>query len=197
MLALLAGTISFRQVGGRVMQMAAEPVPASVSDSRSAEESVVPAWLTEYEQGLWRRLLAAECRLREKLDHELQESHGLTIGDYDVLVHLSEAEGGSLRMSELAERLLLSRSGLTRRVDGLVRAGWVERKACPDDGRGSLAVLTRTGLDLLRSAAPTHVSGVRRYLIDPLADIAGLGGLDRGLAAVEDALGTPPAEPAS
>jgi DNA-binding MarR family transcriptional regulator len=165
-----------------------EGVPVTVSQSASAEETAVPAWLSDYEQGLWRRLLAAECRLRERLDHELQEAHGLTLGDYDVLVHLSEAEGGSLRMSELAERLLLSRSGLTRRVDVLVRAGRVERKACPDDGRGSLAVLTSTGLELLRAAAPTHVAGVRRYLIDPLADIHGLPGLNLGLAAVEEAL---------
>lgn len=161
----------------------------TVVQSASPEETAVPAWLSDYEQGLWRRLLAAECRLRERLDRELQETHGLTLGDYDVLVHLSEADGGSLRMSELAERLLLSRSGLTRRVDGLVRAGWVERKSCPDDGRGSLAVLTPVGLELLRSAAPTHVAGVRRYLIDPLAGIHGLAGLDRGLAAVEEAFG--------
>jgi DNA-binding MarR family transcriptional regulator len=177
----------------------AEPVPATsqsrVVESASAEESSSPAWLDEYEQGLWRRLLAAECRLREKLDHQLQQTHGLTLGDYDVLVHLSEAEGGSLRMSELAERLLLSRSGLTRRVDGLVRAGWVERKACPDDGRGSLAVLTAAGLGLLRTAAPTHVAGVRRHLIDALAEIGGLSGLDRGLAAVERALDSDPGAP--
>jgi DNA-binding MarR family transcriptional regulator len=128
--------------------------------------------------------------MRERLDRELQESHGLSLGDYDVLVHLSEAAGRSLRMSELAERLLLSRSGLTRRVDGLVRAGWVERKACPEDGRGSLAVITEQGMHLLRAAAPTHVRGVRRYLIDPLgaADGRGLEGLDLGLAAIEDAL---------
>ena len=157
-------------------------------ESASAEETGVPAWLTESEQLVWRRLLAVECRLRERLDRELQEAHGMSLGDYDVLVHLSEAEGGSLRMSELAERLLLSRSGLTRRVDGLVRAGWVERKACPDDGRGSLAVLTPAGFEQLRAAAPTHVSGVRRYLIDVLVGTTGLDGLDRGLSAVEAAL---------
>lgn len=126
--------------------------------------------------------------MRERFDRELQEAHGLSLGDYDVLVHLSEADGGSLRMSELAERLLLSRSGLTRRIDGLVRAGWVERKACPNDGRGSLAVLTNAGLMRLEEAAPTHVQGVRRYLIDPLGETGSLAGLDRGLSAVEQAL---------
>ena len=175
----------------RVPESVAQSVPNSVTESASADESAVPAWLDESEQRVWRRLLAVECRMRERLDRELQEAHGMSLGDYDVLVHLSEAEGGSLRMSELAERLLLSRSGLTRRVDGLVLAGWVERKACPDDGRGSLAVLTAAGLDHLKAAAPTHVGGVRRYLIDVLVGTGGLDGLDRGLSAVEAALDQP------
>jgi hypothetical protein len=81
-------------------------------------------WLSDVEQRVWRRLLSVDCRLRERLDHELQADSGLTLGEYDVLVHLSEAPGRALRMSDLAERLLLSRSGLTRRIDGLVKAGW-------------------------------------------------------------------------
>lgn len=173
---------------GMVIWMTAELASATSLQSPSSEQTAVPAWLNDSEQGVWRRLLAIQCRVRERLDRELQESHGLSLGDYDVLVHLSEAEGRSLRMSELAERLLLSRSGLTRRVDGLVRSGWVERKACPDDGRGSLAVLSDAGSELLREAAPTHVRGVRRYLIDPLGEPGGLEGLDPGLSAVEKAL---------
>jgi DNA-binding MarR family transcriptional regulator len=147
---------------------------------------VEPAlWLTDAEQQVWRRLLAVECRLRERLDQDLRTSHGLSLNDYEVLVHLSETPEGALRMSELADRLLISRSGLTRRVDGLVRDGWVLRRACPKDGRGSLAELTPAGLDLLREAAPTHVAGVRRYLIDALGS---LDGLSSGLARVERAL---------
>jgi DNA-binding MarR family transcriptional regulator len=142
-------------------------------------------WLNSEEQATWRRLLAVECRLRDRLDQDLRTGHGTTLNDYGVLVHLSEAVGGSLRMSDLADRLLLSRSGLTRRVDGLVRAGLVVRRACPNDGRGSYAELTKAGLDLLQEAAPTHVAGVRRYLIDALG---GLGGLNDGLARVETAL---------
>ncbi len=99
-------------------------------------------WLTHAEQQVWRRLLSVECRLRERLDHELRPSAGLTLGEYEVLVHLSEARRQALRMSELAERLLLSRSGLTRRIDGLVRHGLVARRPCDDDGRGALAELT-------------------------------------------------------
>jgi DNA-binding MarR family transcriptional regulator len=158
------------------------PVPAG----RLTPVMVEPAlWLTDTEQQVWRRLLAVEFRLRERLDHDLRTSHGLSLNDYGVLVHLSEAPDGSLRMSDLADRLLISRSGLTRRVDGLVRNGWVIRRACPKDGRGSFAELTAAGLELLKESAPTHVAGVRRYLIDALGD---LDGLSRGLAMVEEAL---------
>jgi len=147
---------------------------------------VEPAlWLNYEEQKTWRRLLAVECRLRDRLDQDLRSAHGMTLNDYGVLVHLSEAVGGYLRMSELADRLLLSRSGLTRRIDGLVRDGLVIRRACPADGRGSFAELTKAGMDLLQEAAPTHVAGVRRYLIDALG---GLGGLNEGLSRVETAL---------
>jgi DNA-binding MarR family transcriptional regulator len=142
-------------------------------------------WLTDAEQQVWRRLLAVECRLRERLDQDLRTAHGLSLNDYEVLVHLSEEPDGSVRMSDLADRLLISRSGLTRRVDGLVRDGWVARRACPKDGRGSLAELTPAGLELLRESAPTHVAGVRRYLIDALGN---LDGLASGLARIERAL---------
>lgn len=90
-----------------------------------------------------------------------------------------------MRMFELAERVFLSRSGLTRRVDGLCRHGLVARRAYPGDGRGQLAELTAAGLERLRTAAPTHAAGVRRYLIDALGDLSGLAA---GLARIEDAL---------
>ena len=146
-------------------------------------------WLDPVEQDVWRRLLAAESRLRDHLDRELRAEHGLSLGDYDVLVHLSEAPQRCLRMSDLADRLLLSRSGLTRRVDGLVREGWVVRRACPDDRRGSLAELTDLGFEVLKHAAVTHVSGVRRYLVDALEPAGGMASLGRGLDLVEKALG--------
>ena len=84
-------------------------------------------WLDDLELRAWRSLLRAHARLLARLDAELQASKGMSVNDYGVLVQLSEEEGGSMRMSELAERLLLSPSGLTRRLDGLVRAGLVER----------------------------------------------------------------------
>jgi DNA-binding MarR family transcriptional regulator len=149
-------------------------------------------WLDEAEQRVWRQLLLVDCRLRERLDRDLRLGADLTLGEYDVLVHLSEAPGRSLRMSDLAQRLLLSRSGLTRRIDGLVRAGLVARRPCDDDGRGSLAELTPAGLDRVRGAASVHVGGVRRYLFDPLEGPEGpegLAGLAHGLDRIGRALG--------
>ncbi|HET9076571.1 MAG TPA: MarR family transcriptional regulator [Acidimicrobiales bacterium] len=143
-------------------------------------------WLTAEEQQVWRRLLSVESRLRDRLDRDLREAHALTLGEYEVLVHLSEAGPTGVRMSDLAELLLLSRSGLTRRIDSLVRAGLVARRSCPVDGRGSMAELTVGGRSRLAEAAPTHVAGVRRYLIDVLGGhIEGLAG---GLSRVEEAL---------
>jgi DNA-binding MarR family transcriptional regulator len=145
-------------------------------------------WLSDTEQHLWRRLLGVERRLQERLDQELREAHNLSLGDYAVLVHLSEAPHQELRMSELADEIVLSRSGLTRRVDGLVKEGLVTRRACPADKRGSYAQLTPAGVDLLRIAAPTHVSGVRRYLIDAIGSLS-LASLADGLCRIENALG--------
>ena len=93
-------------------------------------------------------------------------------------------------MSDLADLLALSRSGLTRRIDGLVKAGLVLRHSCPNDGRGTMAQLTDTGAARLAEAAPTHVAGVRRYLIDVLG--GDLEGLAEGLRRVEEALGQCP-----
>lgn len=133
-------------------------------------------WLTDAQQKVWRQLLAVQSRVLDRLDEELRLAHGLTLGDYGVLVHLSEAGPEGLRMSDLAVRSLLSRSGLTRRVDALARNGLVERRACPADGRGALAILTPAGAEKLSEAAPTHVAGVRRYLIDVVSDICALEG---------------------
>jgi DNA-binding MarR family transcriptional regulator len=162
---------------------------AAIGSTAVVMESV--GWLSDTEQLVWRRLLSVECRVRERLDHELRDAAGLTLGEYEVLVHLSEANGMALRMSELANRLLLSRSGLTRRIDGLVQQSLVARQPCDEDGRGAMAVLTPDGLASLRRAAPIHVRGVRRYLIDPIGASSGadgLAGLTRGLERIEGAL---------
>lgn len=125
-------------------------------------------WLDGLEMRAWRGLLAATARLLAQLDAELQESQQLSVADYGVLATLSEAPSGQLRMSELAEQMALSPSGLTRRVDSLVRAGLVERVQCPDDRRGMFASLTKAGHRRVEQAAPDHVAQVRRHCIDRL-----------------------------
>jgi DNA-binding MarR family transcriptional regulator len=137
----------------------------------------------------WRALVGSTTGLLAVLDNELQAEHGLSLGDYEVLHFLSEAPGNAIRMSELAERLHLSPSGITRRVDGLVKSGLVERRPCPSDRRGLNAVLTPLGTKTLETAAPTHLRGVRAYLVDRLspADLVRLASLLE-LIAVDDAL---------
>jgi len=141
-------------------------------------------WLTEPEMLAWRALVHTTTGLLGTLDNDLQAGHGLSFGDYEVLVHLSEAPGRAIRMSELAGRLRLSPSGITRRIDGLVKSGLVERSPCPNDRRGSNAVLTALGLETLRAAAPTHVRGVRAHFIDRLT-VAQLEELTAALSSIE------------
>lgn len=124
------------------------------------------SWLDDEEMRTWRTLVQLSVRLLERLDDELVAAHGLSLADYEVLVHLSEAPDGQYRMSELADRALMSRSRLTYRVNGLEAEGLVERRACPEDRRGWYAVLTPAGRRRLELAAPTHVAGVRRHVLD-------------------------------
>ncbi|MBX6390466.1 MAG: MarR family transcriptional regulator [Frankia sp.] len=113
----------------------------------------------------WRGLLRAHAHVTRLLEAELEDAHSLPLASYDVLVQLSESPAGALRMSELANAVLLSRSGLTRLVDRLVREGLVERRSCPSDLRGTLAVLTPAGLARLRDASGTHLRGVARHVL--------------------------------
>jgi len=125
-------------------------------------------WLTEPEMDAWRSLVHVSTGVLAMLDNELQAEHAMSLGDYEVLHYLSEGPDHAVRMSELAATLHLSPSGITRRIDGLVKSGLVERRPCPSDRRGSNAVLTPLGLKVLQTAAPTHVRGVREYFIDRL-----------------------------
>jgi DNA-binding MarR family transcriptional regulator len=133
-------------------------------EARSSE----PHWLDDDEMRAWRGLVELTGDVHAALDAELAAGFGLDEGDYAVLVNLSEAPGRRMRMCDLACRLHLSPSGLTRRLDGLVRDGLVAREPSPDDRRVSLAVLTDGGFARLEEAAPTHVDGVRRHLLDHL-----------------------------
>jgi len=134
-------------------------------------------WLNGAEQQHWRAYLAATQLLADRLQRDLQETHGLSSADYEILVRLSEAEDRRLRMSELADRALSSRSRLSHQVGRMEAAGLVERVACDDDRRGHWAVLTDAGWQTLVAAAPDHVESVRTHLLDPLtpAEFAALG----------------------
>ncbi len=118
----------------------------------------------------WRGFIEAHARVLARLSVELQEEQRIPLTWYDVLVQLSEADSHQLRMHELAERVLLSQSGLTRLVDRLEAEGLVARVRCSEDGRGLFAQLTPRGLDLLRATYPTHLRGVREWFTDLLTD---------------------------
>src|SRR5438477_12398583 len=141
--------------------------------------------------GAWRTFLTAHARITRRLDEELQASHSLSLAEYDALLQIAHAPGRRVRMNVLAERVILSRSGITRLVDRLEAAGSVERMACSTDARGQEAVLTPVGLDRLRVAATTHLDGVRRYFLDRL-EADDLAGLEMSLRRVADPLASTP-----
>lgn len=124
----------------------------------------------------WRSFLRAHARVVRELERELQADQKLALTDYDVLVQLAAAGEHRLRMSELADRLLLSRSGATRLIDRLVADGLVERASCESDRRGQWAALTDVGYRRLREATPTHLRGVATHFLDRLSpeDLMGL-----------------------
>jgi DNA-binding MarR family transcriptional regulator len=139
-------------------------------------ESIVE--LTAAELGAWRGLLRVHSALVKALDAELLAEHDLPLTSYEVLINLQAAPGRRRRMAELAESVLLSRSGMTRLVDRLEREGLLERDACASDGRGCFAVLTDAGEALLARARRTHLDGVRERFLrhfgaDELRRLAG------------------------
>ena len=125
-------------------------------------------WLDREEQAAWRAFLESTRLLFGTLDAELQRDVGIPHAYYEILVRLSEAPGRTLRMSELADASLSSRSRLSHAVDRLEEKGWVRRDRCGDDRRGTFAILTDEGFTALDDAAPTHVTGVREHLFDQL-----------------------------
>lgn len=137
----------------------------------------------------WRNFLTAHARVTRRLDDELQAAHGMSLAEYDALLQIAHAPDRRIRMNVLAERVVLSRSGVTRLIDRLEAAGSVARAACKSDARGQEAVLTQLGLDRLRQAGPTHLEGVRRYFLDRLDD-ADLAALETGLGRIADPLGS-------
>ncbi|MGI8623942.1 MAG: MarR family winged helix-turn-helix transcriptional regulator [Solirubrobacteraceae bacterium] len=135
-----------------------------------AASAAAPTELSEAELAAWRGFLRVHTALLKQLDAQLEAAHGLPLSSYAVLIALREADG-KLRMADLADRALLSRSGMTRLVDRLERQGLLTRCSCSDDARGCYAVLTDAGAALLDRARPTHLDGVRaRFLAHLTAD---------------------------
>jgi len=126
------------------------------------------------ELGAWRGMLRVHASLTKALDAELVRAHGLPLSSYEVLLFLADAPGGRLRMAELADGVLLSRSGLTRLVDRMEREGLLRRERCADDARGYNAAITAKGRKLFQQARRTHLDGVReRFLRHLSADELG------------------------
>lgn len=113
----------------------------------------------------WRGYLQSHAAIVRELDAELIAAHVMTSRDYEVLLYLAQSDDRQLPMSALAERTMLTRSGITRLVDGLVQQGWIERGSCPSDARVSYACLTDAGYDKLRQAGCTHVAGIERLFL--------------------------------
>lgn len=126
-----------------------------------------PRWLSEPQQRAWRSYLRGGRLLMEALDHDLAE-HGLALSEYEIISMLSEAPQARMRMSELADLVVQSRSRLTHTASRLERRGWVTRRPCPQDRRGVLIELTDTGRQQLAHLAPIHLQSVRAHLVDVL-----------------------------
>jgi DNA-binding MarR family transcriptional regulator len=144
---------------------------------------------TDAELAVWRSFLRAHATVARALEAELTAERNLQLAWYDVLVQLVEAPGRRLRMTELAGRVLLSRSGVTRLVDRMVKAGLVRRTPCEDDLRGTYAEMTDEGFRALRSAAPVHLRGIAAHmtsLLEP-GELAALGAAMEKITAAAEA----------
>lgn len=147
--------------------MSSEP---SEPSEPSEQVTSPPRWLDAEQQAAWRAYLDGTRMLFAELDRQLEADSGISLTDYELLVRLSEAPEQRLRMRDLAEATLSTRSGVTRAVTRAEKAGWVRRVECEDDRRGMNAELTRAGSDKLAASAPAHVASVRENLIDLLDD---------------------------
>jgi DNA-binding MarR family transcriptional regulator len=132
----------------------------------------------------WRAFLEAHARVSRRLDEELRAEHDLSLAEYDALLTIAQAPGRRIRMRQLSDRVILSKSGVTRLIDRLVADGLVERSACLADARGAEAVLTETGLTRLRAASGTHLRGITEHFLEPLSttDVGALASAMRAIS---------------
>jgi len=144
-------------------------------------------WLDERQQQSWRALVMGMTLLTDRLDADLRRNFDISLAEYEILVRLSERPSRQLRMAQLADAMAHSRSRVTHTVKRMELAGWVERTTSKEDGRGVVCAMTDEGYELLEAMAPTHVNGVRDYLVD-LASDEDLEALGRVMNAVADKL---------
>ncbi|ARQ70388.1 MarR family winged helix-turn-helix transcriptional regulator [Streptomyces marincola] len=140
-----------------------------MSGTGGHEDGEEPRWLDEQEKAAWTGLVSLVLLLPGKLESPLRQEHGLTLFEYLVLSHLSEAQGRTLRMGELAFLASGSLSRLSNVIKRCEQRGWVVRTPDPADGRYTLAALTDLGFDIVREAAPTHLRAVRGVVLDALS----------------------------
>ncbi|MGA3058328.1 MAG: MarR family transcriptional regulator [Candidatus Limnocylindrales bacterium] len=141
--------------------------PVAVESTRTGlPEALRASSLDPVESRAWRAFLLTHARVARRLEADLIARNDLPLAEFDVLFQLAHADGGRLRMNELADRVLLSRAGITRLVDRLVADGLVGRVRCASDARGFYAVLTDSGMDRLEAAAPGHRESIRRFFLE-------------------------------
>jgi DNA-binding MarR family transcriptional regulator len=143
----------------------------------------------------WRAFMLAHARVSRRLDEELRAEHDVSFAEYDALLTIAQAPNRRIRMGQLAEEVLLSKSGVTRLIDRLVGDGLVERSVCMADGRGAEAVLTERGLVRLRAASRTHLRGISEHFL-AVVDPSDLDTLERSMTAMARQAGPGEGEPA-
>ena len=163
-----ARAMSAAAPGGSTASSPTASSPTAGSPAAGSPAAGSPAWLDEEEMPAWLAFLEVSHLLERAVEQQLKQDAGLSHAQYEILSRLESADGGAMRMSDLADVIIVSRSGLTYQITQLERAGLVRREKCPSDERGVLAAVTSTGRAALNRAATGHVRVVRHFLIDAL-----------------------------
>ncbi len=142
-------------------------------------------WLTDDQQQAWRSFVQMQVRLNAHLSQRMQFGSGLSMADYEVLVHLSEAPDGRLRVFELGRGVAWEKSRLSHHLRRMAGRGLIERAECDSDGRGAFVTLTSKGRTAIEAAAPLHVADVRQFVVDALTpeQLAALGEISETISA--------------
>ena len=160
-------------------------VPTTTAPNPAASNAPAPLTARDARLGPWRAFMRAQAQVSRRMDEDLRAEHGLSLQEYVALLFLAEAPERRMRMGRLADSLSLSKSGATRLIDRLVDDGLVARVTCSSDLRGAEAALTETGLNRLRTAAPTHLRGIADYFLEAIGE-SDLPTVERSMLSVAD-----------